>query len=221
MFRHYENFSDQGAPQVLIPNGVVERYGQPAVNSDNLGQLFEEDLGLPAEDVTLKFYSGHQIGDSILFLESWPYGRILPLTNTIQVAAYDGSFETPMKKVITLGHLMADRQTQNPLRRYLSNEVTLASGAAFGAGIVENLAYPSMLGFLGLVEASVMKSANMNVHNTSNRHWDEINNLRSRHDSDITFPKQKFYYRDREARDYSRRQPHPHPRERSHLRRIK
>ena len=199
MFRDYESFSANGSPQVLVPQSVINKYGEPTVNSESLGHLFEEDLGLPAEEVTIRFYKGNVVGllgNPTFLLDSWPYGRILPFTNTLHIAAYVGHYDTPMEKVITLGYLMSDKKAQNPVRRLLSREVTVTSGAALGLGVADNIGSLAAFGIMGLTATAIFKGNNMPVVNTSNRHHDEINNLRNSHDSDITFSKQTelFYY---------------------------
>jgi phosphopentomutase len=205
MFTSYESFSESGAPQVLVSKRVLRNYGEPTVDSDMLGQLFEEDLGLPAAKSTIKFHDGLQLGEAPQPLDFWRNGFRTPYSNTYHIAAWSVP-KLPMAKIIALGLATAEKREQGFPRRFWGTELTAASTGILTAGMAENiggLTIAGAVGFMGLAVAKTSKSVT-DPGDLMYRETPEALALRKVHDRDITFPVQhnRHYLTDPEP-DYS------------------
>ncbi|MDB5170519.1 MAG: hypothetical protein JWO35_213 [Candidatus Saccharibacteria bacterium] len=189
----YEQFTSQAGPTVLIREDLLEHYGVPEINHDGLEKLFTDELMLPAQDMTLKFYNGTALGHADKPFDFWRNGFRTPYSNTLRIpAACTGPHQTPMAGVIAVG-LVAGAQKNRALPlRLLATETTLGSSAILATGLEVNSPVLAAIGTLGIGVVGIAKASSSDP--TKYSELGKIRDLRETHDKDIVFPKQSYVH---------------------------
>lgn len=201
-FAGVEQFQEGGSPKLIVPHDVLDKYGAPDIDFDQLERLFTDDIDLkvaPA-DLTIKAYDGSGLGMINPPFDVWRKGFHTPYTNTLRIPTWTmrTTDHTFMKRVIGVS-LNLEKQRQRPRAlRPLATEVAIGSGALLVAGITQDIPLAAFAGEAGVLGAAGSKALHSDAADGPHAPKGRIHELRLEHDSDIVFAKQQdLHYLDK------------------------